>query len=110
LPSKTTVISFLIGATIAYVALTGNTSSEQVVLNSMIKSKDTISLWLNQPKQDFDWNLTAALNWTALNQFVDISVSPLGDLYGIQAYEYEDQKVSYAYKFDFMSGQWAVYD
>jgi len=45
-----------------------------------------------------------------VNVFVDVAASPLGDLYGIQSYKDGRTDVQYAYKFDFNSGTWNIFD
>lgn len=69
------------------------------------------NLWQNQPKAIYTWNKTSALNWTSLSTFVQVAVSPLGDLYGIQTYSNNGAtSVQYAYRFNFFTGQWSIVD
>lgn len=73
-------------------------------------NESSFSFWQNQAKAEYNWNVTSAINWNAVNTFINIAVSPLGDLYGIQAYNDGRTNVQYAYKFDFNLGQWNIFD
>lgn len=73
-------------------------------------SQNTMSLWLNQPKDEFNWNVTQVLEWTSVNLFVNLAVSPLGDLYGFQTFDDKRNVYNFIYKFDFSTGQWSLFD
>jgi hypothetical protein len=73
-------------------------------------TNENVNFWLNQAKATYNWNVTSVLSWNAVNTFVGVAVSPLGDLYGIQSYNDGRTNVQYAYKFDFNNGQWNIYD
>ena len=67
-----------LGACVAYIALSATSASQ---------NDDSMQLWLNQPKDEYNWNVTSILQWTSLNLFINLAVSPLGELYGIQKYD-----------------------
>ncbi len=54
--------------------------------------------------------MTQVLEWTSVNLFINLAVSPLGDLYGIQKYDDKKNVYQYLYKFNFASGQWSLFD
>jgi hypothetical protein len=93
--------TFALGATIAYV---GSPSA------SFANVKENMSLWMNQAKAEYNWNVTSVLQWSAVATFINVAVSPLGDLYGIQSYNDGRSIVQYAYKFNFVTGQWQIID
>jgi hypothetical protein len=68
--------------------------------------KENVNLWMNQAKAEYNWNVTSILSWSAVATFINVAVSPTGDLYGIQSYNDGRSVVQYAYKFNFISGQW----
>ena len=69
-----------------------------------------MNLWLNQAKAEYRWNSTSNLTWSATATFIQIAISPFGDLYGIQGYNDNKTTVQYAYKFDFRTGNWFIMD
>ena len=71
---------------------------------------EDMSFWLNQAKAEYKWNSTSNLTWSATATFIQIAVSPLGDLYGIQSYNDSKSVVQYAYKFNFRTGLWFIID
>lgn len=71
------LVTFAVGAVIA------NLDSPSSYLPSL---KETTSYWLNQAKGEYYWNSTSNLTWSATATFTQLAVSPLGDLYGLQAY------------------------
>jgi hypothetical protein len=77
---------------------------------SKAPAHENVNFWLNQAKATYNWNVTSLLQWNAVNTFVGVAVSPLGDLYGIQNYNDGRTNVQYAYKFDFNNGQWNIFD
>lgn len=89
-----------LGATIAYV---GSPSSA-------LNIEGGVNFWLNQAKAEYNWNVTSIMQWSAVATFIQVAVSPLGDLYGIQTYNNGQSTVNYAYKFDFRTGQWNIFD
>ena len=86
---------------VAYIALTG---SQPTV------TADAQQYWLNQAKDEYNWNVTQVLEWTSVNLFINLAVSPLGDLYGIQRYDDKKNVYQFMYKFDFRTGQWTLFD
>jgi hypothetical protein len=72
--------------------------------------ESTTDLWLNQPKAQYNWNVTSLLNWNAVSTFVQVAVSPVGEIFGIQTYNNGQTTVQYGYKFNFITGQWAIID
>lgn len=89
------------GACVAYLALSAT---------SVPQNDSAIQFWLNQPKDEYNWNVTEVLQWTSVNLFINLAVSPLGELYGIQKYDDNKNIYQFIYKFDFDTGRWSLYD
>lgn len=73
-------------------------------------SNDNINTWLVQPKDDFKWNATQVLEWKSLTNFVNLAVSPLGNVYGVQIYSDKKNKYSWLYEYNFLTGGWDLWD
>lgn len=73
-------------------------------------SANSMSLWLNQPKDEFNWNITQVLEWKSLQNFINLAVSPLGDLYGVQIYDDKKNKYHFLYQYNFLKGTWDLWD
>ncbi len=78
--------------------------------DASVSSDQNVNLWLNQPKNKFDWNKTEALNWDVASQFVSVAASPVGNMYGIQRYSKDGVVYQLGYEFDFITGVWKVFD
>jgi hypothetical protein len=90
------VLLFLLGAAFACIVLrSGQKSSLEA---------PTTNLWLNEPQNDFKWNMTRALDWSSLTAFINIAASPNGELYGIQWAKTAGGDQYFAYRFSFVTG------
>jgi hypothetical protein len=67
---------------------------------------ETTQLWLDEPLNEFKWNQTAKLQFTQATAFVNIAVSPTGELVAVQRAKVEDKTYSLAYTFNFETGEW----
>ncbi|CDW72676.1 UNKNOWN [Stylonychia lemnae] len=72
--------------------------------------EDNQSLWLEEPRNNFEWKNTTDLYWGQTSSFIDISSSPSGELYGIQQYEDDKYIFRYGFKFNFVKGDWQLFD
>jgi hypothetical protein len=73
--------------------------------------EEGLDLWQVQAKGSYNWNLTTPLNWSATNAYIQVAVSPTGELYAIQLYNTVAQNAfQTAYRFNFMTGQWSIVD
>jgi hypothetical protein len=68
------------------------------------------SLWLNEARNDFQWNTTRSLDWSPIAPFIGIAASPQGELYGIQGVSNASGTQYWAYNFSFATGSWNLFD
>lgn len=71
--------------TLAGLAVVGTVATLAITSNPF--GNHTISTWLMEPKDEFNWNVTDVLSWNTVNHFSQVSVAPSGDLYAIQKYD-----------------------
>lgn len=58
---------------------------------------------------DFKWNETIKLKFAQAATFIQIAVSPKGELYGIQKVSIESKSYNLAYNFNFETGEWTSF-
>ena len=75
---RATILKSLIG-----LALCGCVATLALGNDYSTSMKDTISTWLLEPKDNYNWNVTSVLSWNTVNSFSDVSVAPNGNLFAI---------------------------